>query len=318
VSPAGRHARLSTLIFHRVLPVPDPMFPDEPDAERFDTVCRWLAGWFNVLPLDVAVQRLRSHRLPERALAITFDDGYADNHDVALPILTRHGLPATFFVATGFLDGGRMWNDTVIEALRLCRAPELDLRGLAGPELGVLGLADTAARRAAIDRVLRAIKYLPIAARLEAAQQIVERSGVEPSRTLMMRSDQVRALRRAGMQVGAHTVTHPILATLDDSAARAEIGQSKHTLETLLGEPVTLFAYPNGRPGQDYSPRSVEIARELGFEAAVTTAKGVASAATDPFQIPRFTPWDRTRARFGVRMAGNLWAHGSARATVPV
>ena len=127
LSPAGDEAQLSILIFHRVLPKVDPLFPLELTSARFDAVCRWLRRWFNVIPLDEAVQALSRRELPARALAITFDDGYADNHEVALPILLKHGLPATFFIATGFLDGGRMWNDTVIESLRHCKAARLDL-----------------------------------------------------------------------------------------------------------------------------------------------------------------------------------------------
>jgi hypothetical protein len=136
LSPAGARGRLSILILHRVLPAVDPLFPDEVDAARFDRMCRWLTQWFNVLPLDEAVHRLSSGTLPARALSITFDDGYADNHEVALPILQKHRLPATFYIATGFLDGGRMWNDTVIESVR--RSP-LDRLPLDGTEVASLG-----------------------------------------------------------------------------------------------------------------------------------------------------------------------------------
>lgn len=127
MAPAGKRARLSVLIFHRVLRQPDPLFPGEMYAQRFDAVCRWLAAWFNVLPLDQAVSRLKAGSLPARAACITFDDGYADNHEVAASILGRHGLSATFFIATGFLDGGRMWNDTVIESVRQAGAATLEL-----------------------------------------------------------------------------------------------------------------------------------------------------------------------------------------------
>jgi peptidoglycan/xylan/chitin deacetylase (PgdA/CDA1 family) len=106
LSPTGRRSRLPILMFHRVRKSVDPLMPDEIDAAQFDRICSWLATWFNVIALDDAVNRLEGGSLPERSLAITFDDGYADNHDVALPILTRHRLPATFFIATGFLDGG--------------------------------------------------------------------------------------------------------------------------------------------------------------------------------------------------------------------
>jgi hypothetical protein len=117
LSPAGPGARLSVLIFHRVLARPDPLFPGRGGRpSTFDAICRWLRHWFEVLPLDRAVQALRDGTLPARAAAITFDDGYADNHDLALPMLEAAGLSACFFIATGFLDGGRMWNDVLIEA----------------------------------------------------------------------------------------------------------------------------------------------------------------------------------------------------------
>ena len=312
ISPQGGDARLSTLIFHRVLPNPDPLFPGEFDAMRFDSICRWVKTWFNVLPLDEAVQRLGRRELPERAMTITFDDGYADNHDLALPILAKYSLPATFFVATGFLDGGRMWNDTVIESVRRCSAATLDLRNLGIEMLGVLDLTDFAQRRQSIDTVLRAIKYLPADERSNITLRISALAKVPLPDDLMMTSEHICALRRAGMQVGAHTVSHPILAGLCDASARAEMMESKQHLVQILGEQVTLFAYPNGRPEQDFTERSVEIARDIGFNAAVSTAKGVAYAGTDPLRIPRFTPWDRSRLRFGARLANNLWTARNA------
>lgn len=307
ISPQGVDGRLSTLIFHRVLPEPDPLFPDETDVVRFDGICRWIKAWFNVLPFDEAVLRLGRRELPERAMTITFDDGYADNHDLAMPTLAKYGLPATFFIATGFLDGGRMWNDTVIESIRRCSGPALDLTKLGMDTLGVFDLATLAQRRQAIDVALRAIKYLPADERSNVAQRIALLAGVQPRHDFMMTSEHIRALRHAGMQVGAHTVSHPILAGLCDASARAEMAQSKQHLERILDESVTTFAYPNGRPGVDFTDRSVQIAREVGFKAAVSTAKGVAHASTNPFRIPRYTPWDRSKMRFGARLATNLW-----------
>ena len=104
LSPGGARARLSVLIFHRVFAQPDPLAPSEPDLPRFEHLLRWVSRWFQVLPLDEAVARLAAGTLPPRAAAITFDDGYADNAEVALPALQRAGLPATFFIATGFHD----------------------------------------------------------------------------------------------------------------------------------------------------------------------------------------------------------------------
>lgn len=310
LSPAGTRARLNVLIFHRVLPQPDPLFPDEVDAARFDQMLGWVKSWFNVLPLDEAARRLQEGSLPARAAALSFDDGYADNHDVALPLLQKHGLPCSFFVATGFLDGGRMWNDTLIESVRLSSQLMLDLRGLKdaqGEDLGQHALGDTASRRAALGKLIERVKYLPPEPRQACVDAIASRADIRPPDDLMMSSGQVRALHRAGMQIGAHTVSHPILAKLDERQAADEIGRSRDVLQALLGEKVGLFAYPNGKAGTDYLPDvHPALVRELGFDAAVSTRWAAARIGDDAFQIPRFTPWDRGRTRFGLRLLRNF------------
>lgn len=318
LSPGARRARLSILIFHRVLPAPDLLQPDIPDSSHFDSICRWLSKRFVVLPLDDAVRRLYDGTLPSRAAAITFDDGYADNHDVALPILQRHGLSATFFVATGYLDGGRMFNDSVAETIRQSPASTLDLRATPLGDLGTHDLSSAPARRTAIGRILERVKHHGVEQRRAfcAELQRVARVAHLPD-DLMMTSSQVRAMHRAGMVVGSHTVRHPMLAHLDDAEALDELRAGRAALEALLDAPVTLFAYPNGRPGEDYSARTVALVRAAGFDAAVTTAWGAADRASDRYQLPRFTPWDRGALRFGARMAMNL-RRGRERTAPPV
>jgi peptidoglycan/xylan/chitin deacetylase (PgdA/CDA1 family) len=314
MSPGGVYARLTVLIFHRVVSTPDPLFPDEVDAARFDEILGWLKGWFNVLPLDEAVQRLQSGSLPRRAASLSFDDGYADNHDEALPLLLRHGLPCSFFIATDFLDGGRMWNDSVIESVRRSPLPVLDLRGLQGHDgqqcrdLGRHAVATTEERRAALQALIPLCKYLPPEPRQALVDAIAARSEALLPADLMMSSTQLRAMRAAGMQIGAHTASHPILASLSPNEAADEIAHGKARLEQILGEPVRTFAYPNGKPHVDYLPeRDPGLVRELGFESAVTTAWGAARRGrTDALQIPRFTPWDRGRQAFGLRLVRNL------------
>lgn len=307
--PGGKAAKLPTLIFHRVLAKPDELFPDEVDVVRFKQICVWLKRWFHVLPLDQAVELLEAGRLPARAVCITFDDGYADNHDLAMPILRALGLPATFFIATAYLNGGRMWNDSVIESIRRCSAPELNLDDLVeGLSLGRYVLGSPQQRRSAIDQVLRQIKYLEPSQRLLLTEKLAERAQVKLPNDLMMSSEQVKAMHAAGMQIGAHTATHPILARLDAQAARLEILSSKQRLEALLQAPVPLFAYPNGQPGLDYTPETAAVVKSLGFHAAVSTAWGAAdSRQFDLMQLPRFTPWDRSAWRFLLRMWRNAF-----------
>jgi peptidoglycan/xylan/chitin deacetylase (PgdA/CDA1 family) len=109
-------------------------------------------------------------------------------------------------------------------------------------------------------------------------------------------------------------VTHPILAEVPLERARHEMAASRARLEDITGAPVRLFAYPNGSPGRDYAPGHAALARELGFEGAVSAAWGAARPGDDPFQIPRFTPWDRPNWRFGLRLATKRIARTYARA----
>jgi peptidoglycan/xylan/chitin deacetylase (PgdA/CDA1 family) len=117
-----------------------------------------------------------------------------------------------------------------------------------------------------------------------------------------MRPAQIKRLHNEGMEIGGHTVTHPILALLDEEEARAEILGGKRQLEDITGAPVSLFAYPNGKPDQDYSLRDVELVKKAGFAAAVSTMSGVANRSSDLFQLPRFGPWDKNPHRLGLRL----------------
>lgn len=295
---------ISILIYHRVVSEPDALLPDLPSAAEFDRQLAAVERWFTVLPLREAAARLRDGTLPVRSACVTFDDGYADNADVALPVLRRRGIPATFFVSTSYIDGGRMWNDSVIETIRAKQGDALDARPIG---LDALDISTTAARRQAIDRVLSALKYLPQEERQKQADTLAAHAPRPLPSDLMMSADQVRTLHASGMEIGAHTVTHPILARVDPVRASGEIRDSKRRLEAITGKPVTLFAYPNGKPGRDYGREHVGMVRDLGFEAAVSTAWGVANAQSDAFQLPRFTPWDKSPGKFVLRLLHNTF-----------
>ena len=315
LSPAGSNARLSIFVFHRVLPAPDPLFPDVPDAQRFSTILRWLKRWFNVLPLDEAVKCLTSGCLPERAAAITFDDGYADNVQVAFPLLRDAGLTATFFIATGFLDGGRMWNDTVIDAIRAWPTDVLD-----GTELGIgrHALRSAIDRRSAIEACIGRMKYHPAGDRGAQADALARMAGIVLSRDLMMTSADVRRLHRSGMGIGGHTVSHPILRGLAPAEARGEIERGRADPESIVEDQVRLFAYPNGRPGQDYDDTHVNLVRELGFAAAFSTTAWCCIGAGPTRCRSHVSPHGTVLATmFGMRLARILWqarlSEGNAR-----
>ena len=301
LSTAARD-RFVILAYHRVLPAPDALRDYDIDAVAFETIVATLAEHFHVLPLTEALARARSGTLPRRTVCITFDDGYADNFEVAYDVLRRWNLHATFFVTSQYLAGGVMWNDAIIEAVRQVPAAELDLTALG---LGRHPLASAKERAATAMKLILQLRYLEQGERQRQVDAMCAHLGTRLP-TLMLSPAQVRALHVGGMAIGGHTVSHPILARLSPEQAWREIAQGKEELEAIVGAPIEVFAYPNGRPGTDYRAEHVAMVRRAGFTAAVSTAWGAAHAGDDVYQLPRIMPWQRTALRFGLRVLGSF------------
>jgi peptidoglycan/xylan/chitin deacetylase (PgdA/CDA1 family) len=297
--------RLCILTYHRILESKDPLLAWEIDAPDFRWQMQLLADCFNVLPLHEAIQALQEKRLPPRAICITFDDGYRSIHDLALPILQEFGLPATVFTTTAYMDGGNMWNDRIIEAVRRLPNGPLDLRALG---LGLHTLKDLHHREDILGKLNEGVKYLRPQARLEVIDALEQLARVSDGAAaaavadLMLNREMIASLSRSGIEIGGHTVTHPILNKLDDDLARREIVDNKHALEAIVGKPLRFFAYPNGKAGVDFAPRHVRMVQEAGYSAAFTTAIGSASRFSNAYQIPRSRPWDATPFLFGLRL----------------
>lgn len=291
---------LAVVNYHRVLDRPDPLLDTEPDVAAFRWQMALLADCFNVMPLHDALRALDEGRLPPRTVCITFDDGYRSVHDLALPILRKFNLPATVFVTSGFVgvDAGNMWNDRIIHAVQSLPPGTLDLSDIG---LECYSLRSLEERKQTALRLTEAGKYLPPSERDSLVERLDRMSGMHHD-ALMLTSEMLVALDRNGVEIGAHTISHPILTSLDDDSARLEIVSGKRQLEALVGKTVRLFAYPNGKVGQDYDARHVEMVRQAGFFAAFTTAVGAITGDQDRFQLPRSRPWDRTPFRFGLRL----------------
>lgn len=297
----SRSNKLSILIYHQVLAEYDPMRPYELYAGKFTEHLQWLAKSFTLLTLQDAVEKLHNDCLPANAAVITFDDGYENNASVALPLLQKFDSPATFFIASDFLNSGAMWNDKIIEFVR--HWPEASF---AVDEFNDM-LFDTSTiekRYTSAEALLLKLKYLPF----EQRQRIVERlDGYKPAQGVMMSDEQVRQLDRAGMEIGGHTCSHPILAKLDEPSARQQIVDNKNRLEEIIGHQIYSFAYPNGKPGKDYNDQSVDLVKDAGYRCAVSTHKGVSTKHTDVFQLNRFTPWKTDKLGFLGLLAKNYF-----------
>jgi peptidoglycan/xylan/chitin deacetylase (PgdA/CDA1 family) len=291
--------RVCIINYHRIVAAPDPLLYSEPSVATFRWQMQLLAECFNVLPLEQALAALDSGRVPPRAVCITFDDGYRSIHDLALPVLREFGLPATVFVTTAYTGSGNMWNEKIIESVRRLPAGQLDL---SDADLGMRALRTADDRLRLAHELTERAKYLPPSERNELTQRIEALAGGVAAEGLMLTAEMIRAMAGQGIEIGAHTITHPILARLEDEQARFEIAQCKHDLEEISGSPVRYFAYPNGKPGLDFDSRHADIARASGYDAAFTTVVRAASARDDRYQLPRSRPWDSTPTLYALRL----------------
>jgi peptidoglycan/xylan/chitin deacetylase (PgdA/CDA1 family) len=294
LSPAGLHARLAVFTYHQVLERKDPLRPGEPDRAEFVSDIDLLAATFTVLPLPEAAERLMAGTLPARAACITFDDGYANNHEFAAPTLEAIGVPATFFITGGAVDQGVMWNDFVIEAVaRGGSTPRVD--GVSAIEpADVKGLRGDALVTKLLDR----LKYTPLEQRLTDARQLYRQNANEAPPRLMMTRAMVSDLARRGFDIGGHTIRHPILKQLPHDEARREIEGCVSWIASVTGRAPTAFAYPNGRPGIDFVAAHEAMVASAGFTVAVSTSWDVARPGTSRYSVPRLGPWWRHGRRF--------------------
>ena len=245
---------------------------------------------FDILSLDHALAALKSGRRDKPFAALTFDDGFRDNLQYAEPILRRYGAPFTVYVASGFADGAvRAWWEDLEAAIQ--RLPRVALR-LDG-ETFDLPTGSMAEKEAAADLLSKRLRTVPGPRAREVAAQLLESAGVDVSSRdpALMDWGEIRALAETPLcAIGAHTLTHPRLATLDERDARHEIGESKRLIEARIGRPVVHFAYPYG--GADAAGlREFALARELGFASAVTTRPGMIFSAhkRHPHALPRLS-----------------------------
>ena len=215
---------------------------------------------------------------PRRTVAMSFDDGYADNVRRALPLLASCGAQATFFLTAGLIEQRRApWWDELAHLLTATRVDRLEQGGRTH------GLADEAGRRRALGALLPAFR-VPPAAHRELLDDLAGRLGVaDPAPCELATWEECAELRAAGMEVGAHTLTHPLLSTLSAAEQAAEIGGSFDLVGLRLGVRPRGLAYPGG----DHDAASITAAREAGAAWAVTTRAGENLPGAPAFELRR-------------------------------
>jgi len=253
------------------------------------------------LPLAEFVRRLMASTLPSNAVAVTFDDGYLDNFVTGKPLLAAADVPATVFLATGYLNRpGEIWSDELAKLILLGSCPQsfkLEVRersmriqlGAKSParENGTMRAAPLKRRQAALTEIWEVLRHLDDNERSDIMAELrskIEVINFRASPGRAMTSEEVLTLVKDGLvTIGAHTVTHPVLPALEPAACYREIKESKLACEALVGVPVQSFAYPYGR----FDGKSRAAVETAGFTFACSTRHQPAFATSDIFVLPR-------------------------------
>ncbi|MFY0567381.1 polysaccharide deacetylase family protein [Archangium lansingense] len=253
------------------------------DVHEFEQHVAFLTRKYRPVSMSELIAGLRGQtRLPDRAVALTFDDGYRNNLHLVAPILARYGVPAMLFITTGLIDTDQWMWAYELEEIFSRFSPEEIRRACGDPVIARLCALDLAPRAL----MLACVEYLkgrPHSVMLDIVERL-RASFLLPvnDENRFLSWDEVRELRSQGFEIGAHTVTHPILTQLPLAEVEQELRACRDTLEAELGVPPTVFSYPNGTT-------SPEVSALVGryFEAAVTTRSGFCSRMNGLLELPR-------------------------------
>ncbi|MFO7652760.1 MAG: polysaccharide deacetylase family protein [Candidatus Krumholzibacteriia bacterium] len=303
------------LLYHRVTDRPADPFALHVTPQRFAEQLDVLRRTTTPLGLGEMLALVRAGDLPARAVAVTFDDGYADNLHQAAPALERYGVPATVFVATGPLDGVRSfwWDELDRLVLSPARLPPALQLAAGGGTLrwGTGGREATARDRRRLLRLLhRRLRPATDEERRNVLEQLVRWAGAAPppsgAEDRPLTAQEVARLDSSPLvRVGSHSVSHGVLGKIPPERQAAELRDSKRRLEEILGRPVDGFSYPYGLPG-DYTARTVALTREAGYAYACTALADLLRAGGDPYRIPRVWARDEEGDAFARRLAAWL------------
>ncbi|MCG3128157.1 MAG: hypothetical protein CHACPFDD_03033 [Phycisphaerae bacterium] len=297
------------LLYHRVADLPSDPQLLAVSPERFAQHLSILRRRANPISLAEMLQKIGQRRRIDGDVAITFDDGYADNLLHALPILKRYDIPATFFIVSGAVGGGaEFWWD---EVERLILSPH----DATDPRWNVCDTAPRTPRQQLYVSLCERIRPLDPPRRAAALAMLRawtrQPAAARPTHRALSRGELRKLASSRHVAIGAHTVTHPVLAQLAPAAQYHEIVSGRLQLERIIGRPVSLFSYPYGTRDA-FDRTSVACLRQTGFAAACANRPGPVSRASNRFALPRFVVRDWDAQQF--ERQWRRWRHTRSRA----
>ena len=257
----------------------------------FEQQLRFLLDNFTVLPLQSIVSKLLAgETLPARAVALTVDDAYEDFYSVAYPVIEKYRVPVTLYVVSAFADGTEwLWMDKIQYLMRA--TPDGRYEVPVNGTSTTIQLNTTESREVAWELLADHALGLAADARVTFVRDVEQALGTPipreaPPEFRSVNWDQLRAMDPALVEVGCHSMTHPILSLCRPEQQEIEIAGAKASLEAHVQRPVRSFCYPNGR-SEDYDQNCITIARRAGFTHAVTATSGYVEPSSKHFEIPR-------------------------------
>ncbi len=271
-------------------------------ARQFEAHLRLITRWFKPISMAEMGRAVAEKKaLPDKAVALTFDDGYRDNYEVAYPLLKRYGVPASFFVCPGLIDSHQgFWWDEIYALVEKTRATELDVEKLIqdlglppGRQDGVLSLLTGQQKISAGESLVAQGKRMSPHMLTIFLERLNEAFGVHGDSDLrehiLMNWDEIREMHHDGMEIGSHTMTHPMLTQVSESVMRVELSDARVRLSEVLGAAPEGFVYPSGA----FSSTARNIVREAGHIYACTSQSGFIGGAADQYLLPRVNISDR-------------------------
>jgi len=303
------------LMYHRIASSAIDPWELAVDADNFEQHLQVLKKNYAVAPLPQLMEQLKKKKIKKKSIAITFDDGYADNYFTAKPLLEKYNLPATFFITSKNIDSQKeFWWDELAEILLLTnKLPQTLSVEINGHSFFYDLAAETLLTEELRDKHKKFIAYNPETLRsglyyklweyltpmtvheqLQLIQEIRTWAGVtEVARPeyCCMSSHQIEEVSINNLfEIGGHTMSHPALSYHEKEIQHEEILRNKILLENITGKKINLFAYPSGK----YNNSTIEILKQLYFDAAFTTDADIVKKDSDAFTLGRFqvNNWD--------------------------
>jgi peptidoglycan/xylan/chitin deacetylase (PgdA/CDA1 family) len=300
--------QIPILMYHRVTPQNEKWSMSATDLNIFEKQIKWLNRNFNIIKLSELIQIFQAGKINDKkyqkAVVITFDDGYKDNYLYAYPILKKYKIPATIFLTSGYIDTGNLfWWDIVGYIICHTKKKNIDI-----PNFGKFSLIDNKEKFNCISFLLKKFKKIPnnlknnYIINLQNICEIIVPPGL--GKKMILSWDEIREMKDNGITFGVHAATHPNLTNISLAEAEKEIKNSKKMIENQLKTDATLFAYPYGSK-LDYNSEIIKLIKNIGFKGAVTTNYGLVNKYNidSIYSLPRI--WvSNYYSRFKIEVSG--------------